>query len=132
MRGGALFLMICGAFFLMHCCAFLLVFCRALLVLVFSTDTFMTYRALLHIHSVANLLHLGLALFLFDSTALLLIRGAALLLVGSFCLVLGVAVLVLLLGHVRGIHSKWQNYCDQTCKETKPVRKVGSCSRKYY
>ena len=117
MRGGAFLLVICSAFFLIHCRALLLVFSGALLVLMLRTDTFMTYRALLHIHSVAHFLHLGLALFLFNSTALLLIRGAALLLIGSFCLVLGVAILVLLLGDVRGIHDEWQHYCEQTSKE---------------
>ena len=83
----------------------------------------MTYRALMHIHSVAHLLHLWLAFFLFNSTALLVIRGAALVLVGSHCLVLSVAVLVLLLRHVPSIHDGGQQDCDHTSKETKLPKK---------
>jgi len=63
-------------------------------------------------------------LFLFNSAALLIIRGAALVLVGSFRLILDVAVLVLLLGHVGGIHGRGQDHCDQTGKE--PEQLTGS------
>ena len=111
-------LVICRAFFLIHCRALLLVFNGALLVLMLCADTFMTYRALMHIHSVAQLLHLWLAFFLFNSTALLVIRGAALVLVGSHCLVLSVAVLVLLLGHVPSIRDGGHKDSDHTSKET--------------
>jgi len=110
-------LVFCSAFFLVHSRALLLVFGGTLLVLMLCADTFMTYRALLHIHSVAHLLHLGLAFFLFNSAALLVIRGAALVLVGSHCLVLSVAVLVLLLGHVPSIRDGGQQDCDHTSKE---------------
>ena len=96
-------LVICSAFFLIHCRALLLVFNGALLVLMLCADTFMTYRALMHIHSVAHLLHLGLALLLLDSVALLLIRGGALLLIRSYSVVLCVAVLVSIRGHVGSI-----------------------------
>ena len=40
----------------------LLVFYRALVLIVFCADTLVTYRALLHIHSVTHLCHLGLTL----------------------------------------------------------------------
>jgi len=105
---GALLLIIGLAFFLVHSCALLLVFSGALLVVVLCADTLMAYRALLHIHSVTNLFHLGRAVFIFYSGTLLLIRCTALVLKGDLRLVLGVAVILHLLRHVPGIYSDRQ------------------------
>jgi len=66
----------------------------------------MTNRALLHVHSIANLFHLGLAVFILHSTALLLIRGTALVLVGRHSLVLGATVILHLLRHIPSIHGE--------------------------
>jgi len=71
--GGALLFMVCLAFLLMHGDAFFLVFSGALLLFVLCADTLMAYRALLDIHSVAHLFHLGRAAFIFHSATLLLV-----------------------------------------------------------
>ena len=47
----------------------------------FCADTLVTYRALLHIHNVTHLFHLGLTVFILGSATLFLIRGTALVLV---------------------------------------------------
>jgi len=105
---GALLLIIGLAFFLVHSCALLLVFSGALLVVVLCADTLMAYRALLHIHSVTNLFHLGRAVFIFYSGTLLLIRCTTLVLIGCHSLILGVAVTLHLLGHIPSIHGQGQ------------------------
>jgi len=104
--GGALLLMFCLAFLLMHGDALLLVFSGALLVIVLCADTLMGYTALLHIHSVAHLFHLGLAVFIFHSATLLLVRCTALFLIGCHRLELCVAILLSLLRHVPSIHGQ--------------------------
>jgi len=89
--------MICRAFFFIHSSALLLVFGRALLVLVLCTDSVMTNRAFLDIHSVANLFHLWLAKILLHRATLLLIDDIALSFKGHHRLVLCVTVPVLLI-----------------------------------
>jgi len=96
--------MISFALFLVHRSAVFLVFNRALLVLMLCADTLMTYRAFLHIQSIAHLFHLGLADFLLLSAALLFIRSAALLLVRCLRLVLGMTVPVRLLRNIGSIY----------------------------
>jgi len=90
MCGGAFLLMVRLAFFLVHSCAFFLVFSRTMLLNVICAVFFMNYRAFLHIHSVAHLFHLRLAMFVLDNATLLLKRGTALVFVGRHSLVLGV------------------------------------------
>merc|ERR1712243_215040 len=77
MCGGAFFLMIRRACFFIHSSALLLVFSRALLVLILCTDSVMTNRAFLDIHSVAHLFHLWLANILLYRGTLLLIGDIA-------------------------------------------------------
>jgi len=95
--------MVCSTFFFIHSAALLLMFHRALLFLVLGTNTLVADRTLLNIHSVAHLLHLGLALLLLDSVALLLIRGGALLLIRCHSVVFCVALLVSIRRHVGSI-----------------------------
>jgi len=65
--------MFCLAFLLMHGDTLLLVFSGALLVVMLRADTLMAYRALLNIHSVAHLFHLGCTVLIFHSATLLLV-----------------------------------------------------------
>jgi len=77
-------------------------------VLMFSANTIVTDRALLHVNSVTHLLHPGHAVLVLDIVTLLLIRGAALLLVLGDSLVLGATLLGSLSRHVRSIYGKSQ------------------------
>jgi len=112
----AMLLMFNFTFFLVHSSAFFFVFSRALLIIVLCADTLIACSALLHINSVANLFHLGCAVFILYSATLLLMRGTALLLIRHHRLILGVAVLRHVLGHVPGIHGKGQQNCCQASK----------------
>jgi len=96
MCGGAFLLMIRRACFFIHSSALLLVFSRALLVLILCTDSVMTNRAFLDIHSVAHLFHLWLANILLYRATLLLIGDIALSFKGHDRLVLCVTGPVLL------------------------------------
>jgi len=98
--------MISSALFLIHCSALLLVLYSALLLLVLCADSVVTCRALLDIHSVTHLFHLGLTEFFLLSAALLFISSAALVLVRCFCLILGVTIPVRLVGYVRRINGE--------------------------
>merc|ERR1712243_137598 len=105
MCGGAFFLMIRRACFFIHSSALLLVFSRALLVLILCTDSVMTNRAFLDIHSVAHLFHLWLANILLYRATLLLIGDIALSFKGHDRLVLCVTGPVfLVLRDISSIH----------------------------
>jgi len=98
--------MVSRALFLIYSSAFLLVLYSALLLLVLCADSVVTCRALLDIHSIANLFHLGVTEFFLLSAALLFIGSAALVLVRCLCLILSATIPVRLVGYVRRINGE--------------------------
>merc|ERR1719153_776309 len=120
--GGTLLLMLSGTLLLVNCSALLLVFHRAFLLLMMCTDTLMAHRALLHIHSVAHLFHLRLAVFFLHSAALLFVRGTALVCVGRLCFVLNMTPSMSLLRHIPSVHGEGQDNSGQANKHVTGTR----------